>query len=134
MRVWISNSGFYVYPDVVAVYGEPQFQDNVFDSLLNPSMVVEVSSKLTATYDRREKFDAYRRISSLRDYVIVAQDQVRIECFSLVGEIWTIAIMTKLDETLSLKSVDCAIPLSAIYEKVRFPEDDSPSLPRQASL
>jgi Uma2 family endonuclease len=130
MRVWVSNSGVYVYPDVVAVCGKPQFQDNVFDSLLNPSVVVEVSSKSTASYDRREKFDAYRRLPSLREYVIVAQDQVRVECFSLVGDTWTIAIKTKPEETLLLGSINCELPLSAIYERVQFPPDDSPSQSR----
>jgi Uma2 family endonuclease len=129
MRVWVSRANAYFYPDVVAVCGEPQFQDETFDSLRNPSVIVEVSSKSTMRYDRGKKFDDYRTIPSLRQYIIVAQDEVRIECFTRVEDAWTIRVFTNLDDRLSLESIDCEIPLASVYAKVTIPttSDESQS-------
>jgi Uma2 family endonuclease len=121
MRVWVARANACVYPDVAAVCGEPQFQDEIFDSLRNPSVIVEVSSKSTMRYDRGQKFDDYRTISSLRHYVTVAQDEVRVECFSRVEDSWTIRVFTSLDDLLSLEAIDCEIPLRSIYAKVTIP-------------
>ena len=67
MRVKTGPKGAYFYPDVVAFCGEPQFEDNVFDTLLNPTLVIEVLSPSTEVYDRGEKFAHYQELTSLRD-------------------------------------------------------------------
>ena len=69
--------GSYFYPDVVIFCGDPQFEDNVFDTLLNPILVVEVLSPSTKAYDRGEKFRHYQELASLREYILVSQDKVR---------------------------------------------------------
>ena len=75
MRVSIPAAKSYFYPDVGVVCEEPRFEDDVFDMLLNPIVVVEVLSPSTEAYDRGEKFAHYRQLTSLREYILVAQDR-----------------------------------------------------------
>src|SRR5262245_46847116 len=69
MRVFIDRTGLYTYPDIVAVCGEARFQDDGVDTLLNPTVIVEVLSDSTERYDRGRKFGHYRQLPSLREYV-----------------------------------------------------------------
>jgi Uma2 family endonuclease len=77
MRVFVPETGLYTYPDLVVVCGEPQFQDDVFDTLLNPVLLVEVLSDSTESYDRGKKFQHYRSIESLQEYILVSQNEAR---------------------------------------------------------
>ena len=79
MRVKVSPSGLYTYPDVTVVCGEPQFEDAEVDTLLNPKVLVEVLSPSTADYDRGGKFTHYRRLPSLQEYVLISQDRPLVE-------------------------------------------------------
>ncbi len=85
MRVRTSPDTSYFYPDVVVVCGEPQFEDNSFDVLLNPVLIVEVLSPSTADYDRGEKFEHYKQLISLQEYIIVSQNRVHIEHYLRFG-------------------------------------------------
>ena len=88
MRVKTSAKGAYFYPDVVVFCGEPQFEDNVFDTLLNPILVVEVLSPSTEVYDSGEKFRHYQELASLQEYILVSQDRVRVEQYRLAKTQW----------------------------------------------
>jgi Uma2 family endonuclease len=120
MRVKISPTGMYSYPDIVGVCDEPRFEDANIDTLLNPLVIVEVLSESTEAYDRGEKFAHYRRLDTLREYVLVAQDQVRIEHYLREGEQWILSEISNSDGPLHLPSIDCHVMLAAIYEKVEF--------------
>ena len=120
MRVKIAPAGMYTYPDIVAVCGEPRFEDESIDTLLNPTAIVEVLSESTEAYDRGEKFAQYRRLDTLREYVLVAQDKIRIEHFRREGEEWILSEVSGRDATLHIVSIDCHIDVAAIYEKVDF--------------
>ena len=120
MRVKVSPTGMYTYPDIVAVCGEARFEDEHIDTLLNPTVIVEVLSESTEAYDRGEKFAHYRRLDTLREFVLVAQDKIRIEHFRREGEEWILSEVSGPDATLHLVSIDCHIGLAAIYEKIDF--------------
>jgi len=120
MRVKVSPTGMYTYPDIVAVCGEAVFEDEHVDTLINPTVIVEVLSESTEAYDRGEKFAHYRRLETLREYVLVAQDKIRIEHFRREGEEWILSEVSGSDATLHLGSIDCHIGVAAIYEKVDF--------------
>jgi Uma2 family endonuclease len=120
MRVKVSATTMYTYPDIATVCGEPRFEDAHIDTLLNPTMIVEVLSTSTEAYDRGEKFAHYRRLDSLREYVLVAQDKIRIEHYQREGEQWILSEIGEPNGTLHLPSVDCHVALAAIYEKVEF--------------
>jgi Uma2 family endonuclease len=120
MRVKVSPTGLYTYPDIVAVCGEARFEDAEIDTLLNPTVIVEVLSPSTEAYDRGEKFANYRRVDTLREYVLVAQDKIRIEHYRCEGEQWILSEVGGPEATLHLGSIDCHIQVSAIYEKIEF--------------
>ena len=79
LRVKVNSTGLYTYPDVAVVCGEAQFDDQHFDTLLNPKVIIEVLSESTEAYDRGKKFEHYRKIESLTDYVLISQDAHHIE-------------------------------------------------------
>jgi Uma2 family endonuclease len=121
MRVKVSDTGLYTYPDVVALCGEPRFEDAEVDTLLNPQVIVEVLSPKTEAYDRGEKFAHYRRLESAQEYVLIAQDRVRVEHYVRQGEQWLLTELDALDDVLRLPAVACEISLRAIYAKIDFP-------------
>ena len=120
MRVRIGDGHRYTYPDVVAACGE-RFADGVMDTLTNPALIVEVHSPSTEAYDRGDKFWSDRAIDSLREYVLVAQDRVRVDRFVRHGEFWTLSTIDDIDAELELTSVGCVVPLREIYENVELP-------------
>jgi Uma2 family endonuclease len=129
MRVKISHTGLYTYPDVVAVCGDIRFEEADNDTLLNPTIIVEVLSASTEAYDRGEKFAHYRRLESLQEYLLVAQDKVRIEHYVRQGTKWVLSEMNDLNDTVPLAAIDCAIALRDVYDKVQFTgNDETPSL------
>ena len=122
IRVLIEATGLYTYPDVVVVCGEPRFQDREVDTLLNPTVLVEVLSPTTEAYDRGAKFRHYRRISSLREFVLISQDRMMVERYTRQGNDWVLSDLTDPDQVLKLESIGCQIPLGRIYAKIKFPE------------
>jgi Uma2 family endonuclease len=125
MRVKIKPSTRYVYPDLVAVCGEPGFEDAEIDILLNPSLVVEVLSRTTQSYDRGDKSAHYRKIESLIEYLLIAQDRVSIEQYRRQGDVWTLTEITDPATTLVLESVGCEIPVREIYARLDFAGQDA---------
>ena len=118
MRVRTGPKGSYFYPDVVVFCGAPQFEDNVFDTLLNPILVVEVLSPSTEAYDRGEKFAHYQKLTSLREYVLVAQDRIQVDHYRLMETQWVRQTFRALEDVLLLNSIECKLPLQDIYTRV----------------
>ncbi len=119
MRVKLPT-GLYTYPDVTVVCDEPRFEDEHRDTLLNPLIIFEVLSPTTEAYDRGKKFEHYRSISSLREYVLVAQDHVLVEHHarqSALGQ-WLLTAVPSLDAAVELPSLRCRLSLREIYAKV----------------
>lgn len=121
MRVRAAHGRSYLYPDVVAIRGEMQAADDVWDTLTNPTLIIEVLSPSTEAYDRGEKFAHYRTIETLQQYMLVAQDRPVVDVFARHGEFWRVQTITDLDQAVELTSVGCTIPLRDIYENVEFP-------------
>ena len=122
MRVSSPHTLSYFYPDVVVVCDEPRFEDDVFDTLLNPVIIIEVLSPTTEAYDRGEKFSHYRQIDSLKEYIIVSQDKVNVERFGRTGEDWIVTYYQELEQQVPLTSIQCELPLQEIYQRVTFSE------------
>lgn len=118
MRVKVSATLMYTYPDVVAVCESPQLEDDRGDTLLNPSVIVEVLSDSTEAYDRGEKFAHYRKLDSLREYILVSQNAMRVEQFVRHGEHWVLTEVIGPEGVLRVESLGCEIPLKDIYERV----------------
>lgn len=119
MRVKASAARSYGYPDVVVVCGEPQFEDDFFDTLLNPTMVVEVLSKSTESYNRLAKAAYYRTIESLAEYLLVAQDEYRVEQYVKQADgRWLLSDVRSLENMVELKSINCSLALVDLYDRI----------------
>jgi Uma2 family endonuclease len=113
-----------MYPDVSVVRGKPEVADDQNDILLNPTVIVEVLSPSTEAHDRGLKFARYRRMESLREYVLVSQEAPHVEVFRRQEDgHWVLTEYFGLDSVCRLESIDCAIPLAGIYERVEFTPD-----------
>ncbi|MGH7596165.1 MAG: Uma2 family endonuclease [bacterium] len=129
MRLKVSATGLYTYSDVMVVCGEVQFDDDEFDTLLNPTVIIEVLSKSTESHDRITKFEHYSKLKSLREYLLVAQNRPRAELFIKEGEgRWAFLTFENLEDVVKLASIDCELALKDIYLKVNFNEADVPRL------
>lgn len=101
MRVGISAGDSYFYPDVTVVCEKPQFEDSELDILINPIVVVEVLSPSIEMYDRGVKFNRYKQLRSLQEYILISQDRVRIEHYCRSGSMWKSNELTSLDDNPS---------------------------------
>lgn len=118
MRVKVSETGLYTYPDVVVVCGEAQFEDAEVDTLLNPKVIVEILSKTTEDYDRGTKFLHYRALPSLAEYLLVAQDQVHVEHYVRQSDSWLLTETDCRASAIELLSVGARLALADVYDRV----------------
>ncbi|MCY3722533.1 MAG: Uma2 family endonuclease [Candidatus Poribacteria bacterium] len=123
LRVKVPRTESYFYPDIVVVCGGPQAEDNVFDTLLNPTLIVEVLSTSTETYDRDEKFTHYRQIDTLQEYILISQDNIGVVQYRRQEPEWIRTAFQTLDDVMSLVSIGCELPLRHIYRRVKFDSD-----------
>jgi Uma2 family endonuclease len=121
LRIRVS-ARMYTYPDISVVCGKLRVADGHRDILLNPIVIFEILSPSTEKYDRGVKFQHYRTVDSLKDYVLVDQDQVRIEHYSReTDNTWTLHDHEKLDDELKIASIGVSLFLSRIYDRVELP-------------
>jgi Uma2 family endonuclease len=119
MRVKVTAAGLYTYPDVAVVCGEPKFEDGFFDTLQNPTVLIEILSKSTERYDRIAKSDYYRTLDSLAEHLLVAQEEYKIEQYKRQPEgDWLLVETSSLAGVVDLRSIDCSLALIDIYNKV----------------
>jgi Uma2 family endonuclease len=128
LPVCVTPVGLYTYPDIVVVCGEPKFLDNALDTLLNPTVIIEVLSESTEAYDRDKKFELYRSLESLAEYVMISSLRVRTERYTRQPDgTWNYSSKTNLEDTLDLKPVDCHLRWADLYKRVEFPPPPSPA-------
>ena len=109
----------YAYPDVIIVCGEPEFLDSHEDVITNPTVIFEILSPSTESFDRGDKFADYQTSGSLQEYVLVAQDQIGIERFTRqTGGLWLYQRLHRREDALTLESVGVTIPLDDIYYRL----------------
>jgi Uma2 family endonuclease len=124
MRLKVSVTGLYTYPDVVIVCAPPEFEDDRQDVLLNPQVVIEVLSDSTESYDRGAKFRHYQQVASLREYVLVAQNVPVCDRFVRQSDDnWLLTTVSGLGAELALATVPVRVSLAAVYAGVTFPEN-----------
>ncbi len=120
MRVQVSANQF-SYPSVVIISGEPSFLDNKSDVLLNPTVVVEIYSKDTSFHDKTEKLESYLAMESIREYLLVKEDEMRVEHYTKQSpKQWTYRIYNERDEVVSLDALNCKVSMTEIYAQIKF--------------
>jgi Uma2 family endonuclease len=126
MRVKITATEKYTYPDIVAVCGKEIFEDKTEDTLINPQLIIEVLSKSTEGYDRGAKFEYYQTIESFTEYVLITQEPFRVEQYVRKNKNeWTYFEFRKPEDIVKLISIDCELSLQDIYHKIqqKFPKE-----------
>ena len=128
IRSYKSIKGLFSYPDIVVVCGEPRFLDEHRDVLLNPTLIIEVLSPSTESFDRGEKFWRYRtHLASLTDYVQVSQALPLIEHFRRQSnDEWVLSTVSDMAGSLHLASINCTLRMNEVYDRVSFPEEEAP--------
>jgi Uma2 family endonuclease len=120
-RLWIPHAKIHTYPDVMVIQGELQFKEGRKDTLTNPTLIAEVLSDSTKSYDKTEKFAAYRTIPSFQEYLLIDQYTMHIEHYAKTAtKRWTFAEYDAADELLMLTSVPCQITLAEIYKQIEL--------------
>ncbi len=119
-RLKIEAVNLYTYPDLSVICGETQFADGRQDIFTNPTVVIEVLSESTEAYDRGKKFEFYRTIPSLQEYLLIAQDRPHVERYRRQGQDWVFTEYSALADEVVLDSIGCTLSLAAIYKRVRF--------------
>lgn len=123
LRLWLPAYNRGTYADVMVVEGQPEFHENRSDEILNPTLIVEVLSASTASYDRGDKFRRYRSLASFSEYLLVSQDEPYIEQFSRQDEeVWQFRSIEGLENAIALPRFNLELPLTDIYRRVQFPE------------
>lgn len=121
LRVKVAANGLYTYPDVVVTCEKPRFEDDKFDTLLNPQSIIEVLSDTTEKYDRGKKFELYRQIESLREYALISQDRAHIELFTKGDDgVWSLSEATGLEATIAFPTIGCQLALADVYAKISW--------------
>jgi Uma2 family endonuclease len=121
MRVSVAKLDFYAYPDTSVLCGEPQFDPSDRNTITNPTIIVEVLSPSTERYDRTIKFAFFRKMASLKQYVLVSQEEARIEAFHKDSEGgWQFTDAVGLEATIQFPPIQCELALSEIYQGVEL--------------
>lgn len=134
LRVKVTHTGLYTYPDLLIVCGTPEYAAENRNTLTNPKIVIEVLSDSTERYDRTTKFRHYKQLPSVQEYVLVSQDEPLIERFHRQDDgTWAQAEFVGLEAELALVTVPVRIPLAEVYEGVEFPAPPPPAGPSRTA-
>lgn len=124
-RVKVDATGLYTYPDAVVFCGQPVFEDDVHYSATNPLVLAEVLSDSTERYDRGVKFGHYRRLPSVEEYLLLAQDRISVERYrrqsTADGGAWILTAVTDPAGAVEIESLGISVPVAEIYADVDFP-------------
>jgi len=122
LRVKVEQTKTYAYPDIVVVCEEPKFEDDSFDTLLNPKVIVEVLTDSTGKYDRGGKFRSYQLLPTFVEYFLVSQSQPLVEQFVRRPDgSWSPSFVAGLEGDLAIESLSIRIPLADVFARVKFP-------------
>jgi Uma2 family endonuclease len=125
LRTKISETGLYTYPDIIIVCGRPQLAEGQFDTLINPTILIEVLSPSTEAYDRGKKFRHYRTLDTLQEYLLIAQDAPLVEHFVRQEDgTWRFAAASGLEASIYLPTINVTLALVDVYALVDWDESE----------
>jgi Uma2 family endonuclease len=120
-RVHIPKNTLYTYPDIIIICGKPELTDDKFDNVVNPSVIIELLSKSTRTYDKGEKFTLYRDIDSLKEYILVDTEKIYVEKhIRNKDNSWQLTDYRLPENSFTIDAVQISLLLKDIYEGVSF--------------
>jgi Uma2 family endonuclease len=121
LRLWSEREQMFTYPDIVVTCGSTRYLDKRHDTIVDATLIVEVLSPSTRSYDRGDKFLFYRSLPSFSEYLLLSQDAIRAEHHVRQPDgSWLFREFTSPDTEIALTSIGCRLPLGALYERVEF--------------
>ncbi|HAT75971.1 MAG TPA: Uma2 family endonuclease [Flavobacterium sp.] len=121
LRIHIPRNTLYTYPDISIICGEIETTDDKFDTITNPSVIIEILSPLTRNYDKGEKFTLYREIDSLQEYILIDSERISVEKFIRNSDkSWQLTEYKNLEQSFSIATVGIEMKLFDIYEGVKM--------------
>jgi len=121
MKLEIAEADAYVYPDLMVVCGDVKLAENTTDVITNPVLIIEVLSPGTEAFDRGKKFEYYRSVESLKEYVLVSQDKPKIETYVKNDRNnWQYTVIEGIEKSIVFKSLDYEVKLEEIYYKTEL--------------
>jgi Uma2 family endonuclease len=121
LRIHVPFNGLFTYPDAIIICSDPQLMDEEFDTLLNPSVIVEILSPATQRYDRGEKFMLYRSIPSLQEYILIDSESIRIEHYKRNSDnTWLLQEWKERTDTLMIDTIGLSLSMEELYSGVRI--------------
>ena len=119
LRIHIPNNSLYTYPDISIICGKPEMTDTVKDTIVNPSVIIEILSKSTYDYDKGQKFTLYRDIISLKEYILIDSMSVRVEHYYKNDDAsWTLKDFRTLDDKINIETITADLFLTDVYADV----------------
>lgn len=116
VRLKVTETGLYTYPDVCVATEKPEYEPNSVEILLNPALIIEVLSPSTEGYDRGDKFLHYQSMPAFREYLLIAQDKTRVEHRQRQADgTWNSTTYENLSDVISLSSINVALPVARVY-------------------
>lgn len=125
LRLKIESAGLYTYPDISVICGPIFYADNRQDTVTNPMVLIEILSPSTENYDRGKKFEHYRTIETLQEYIVVAQDRIHIEHHIRQDDHrWLLVDFFAADQVVQAGSIHCTLSVELVYEDITFDSQD----------
>ncbi len=123
LRINIPLISLYTYPDISIVCGKPETTDTFADTVTNPSVIIEILSKSTRDYDRGTKFNLYRSIKTLKEYILIDSTKISVELFSKEDDNkWVLSEFKQLTDHFVITTIHLTLPLKDLYEDVDIDE------------
>ena len=121
LRVSVKENTLYTYPDILVICGKPEFEDNQFDTILNPTLIIEILSPSTASYDKGTKFELYRQIPALKEYITIDSTKIHIEQFvKNDNNTWTLQEFKNLSDSFAIVCIKMPLTVSEWYDGVEL--------------
>jgi Uma2 family endonuclease len=116
LRIHIPNNSLYTYPDISIICGKPETTDDNMDTITNPSVIIEILSKSTRDYDKGQKFTLYRDIESLKEYILIDSQTIRVEKYTRNDDnSWLLRDYQSIDDVFVIETINEQMMLSEIY-------------------
>jgi Uma2 family endonuclease len=121
LRIHIPKNTLYTYPDISIICEEIETTDDTFDTITNPTVIIEILSTSTRNYDKGEKFTLYREIDSLQEYILIDSERIMVEKFIRnLDNSWQLTEYKTLEQSFSISTVNIEMQLLTIYEGIKI--------------
>ena len=122
VRIHIEKNSLFTYPDISVICGEHKSRNNDDFNILNPTVIFKIASRSTRNYDREAKFTLYRDIPTLKEYITVEPEEIRVEAFFInASGKWELNDLRSIDDTLHMPSIAASLTMKEIYDRTKMP-------------